>query len=352
MNKSLQEGAQVPGARSLLRSPLAVLLSHPFHTRCAAHSTLLAVRIAAYLRIASLLNTALLQRGAASVQKGLEPCATSILDVSLATLRSYSTLQPAHPKRTEQEAAAALTVLQAALLLLPTFLQGTASQSDLTALLLQCMESEAASGHTTLPCSCLDTLLALQCSQPEAFVSFTKQHSGIQRVAAVIRSSAAQDKVRAHAARFLNLLLTHAVPEYMSNMEESGAQESNTGSSCDANAAGDGQGPSLIRQRPGSSQGSATSTAGTSNSASSSMHHKKTTPSPIDRAVLVDAVETAKAEVEAALGREAAAMIGRKVPLYNQTRGEEAGQEGKDAAEAEAHLERLASALSLFVLTD
>ncbi|GAB4814796.1 hypothetical protein N2152v2_001842 [Parachlorella kessleri] len=143
-----------------------------------------------------------------------------------------------------------------------------------------------------LACACLDTLLSLQVNYPPAFQMLV-QNDGPQQVSALLQSPTAADKVRSWGARFLNLLMTHVAPSLVgaaNSSEVSGSQGT------EAAAEADGVPNGLSMQQ---------------------------------------SLEAARAGVEEVLGRDAAALLMRKVNL----------QEGQ----AEMKLEQLGQALSFFL---
>lgn len=73
----------------------------------------------------------------------------------------------------------------------------------------QLLLQRLAAATPVLACSCFDTLMSVQHQQPPAFSEFVRQR-GVEQVCEVLRHGG--DRVRAHAARFLNLLLTHLAP--------------------------------------------------------------------------------------------------------------------------------------------
>ncbi|RMZ53468.1 hypothetical protein APUTEX25_003290 [Auxenochlorella protothecoides] len=112
--------------------------------------------------------------------------------------------EPSQREVSEPELVSLLSVLQAACLFQPDT-QRAACEAGIIQLLLQ----RLAAATPVLACSCFDTLMSVQHQQPSAFSEFVRQR-GVEQVCEVLRHGG--DRVRAHAARFLNLLLTHLAP--------------------------------------------------------------------------------------------------------------------------------------------
>jgi hypothetical protein len=125
-------------------------------------------------------------------------------------------------------------------------------------------------------------------------------HTPVQ-VSQLLLLKSSGERVRAHAARFLNLLLAQLAPELLERAEQAPAQPP----SAEQRADGPGQGPS--------ERGRGRQVAG--------------------------AVERAREALGTLLGREAQAMLSRRIALGD----------GSGGAEADAKLTQLAGALSIFI---
>lgn len=150
----------------------------------------------------------------------------------------------------------------------------------------------------------LDALLASQAHQPEAFVAFCAA-GGVEALCALLSSPAAKELPKARAARTLNLLLTHLAPALLPD-------------------------DVLPAPTPGGSMASSGAT-------SAPPPPDAPLPAGLDssQAAAWRALQGAKDVVAAQLGREARAMLLRRIPLGDPS--------------AERKLGDLASAMSIFV---
>jgi hypothetical protein len=192
---------------------------------------------------------------------------------------------------------------------------------------------------------CLDLMLALVRACPSKFIRFCRELQGVTRVCSALKDRSATDRVHSAAARFLNLFLTHVGPENATLAStnpdfvpsgEKGDPETILQALATSSTAG-----GTKREQSASSdlitESSAEDTrleasASTTSIQSARMQHMVETS-----LVVQECMEDSKIVISSQLGREAAAMLSRRVPI------------DEDDAAAAAMLERLASALTLFV---
>ncbi|PRW39299.1 impaired sucrose induction 1 [Chlorella sorokiniana] len=210
---------------------------------------------------------------------------------------------------TAAELTAMVHVLELACLLAEQA-RGAALAAGLLPLLL----AQLPAAPPGLATACLDALLALQLRHPPAFVAFAEQQ-GVQQVCRLLRDKATPEPVRGHAVQFLNLLLTQLVPELLP-----------------PDALPPTPSPAPLSPAPRSPAPGATMDAETAPASS------PTDGQPELQAAVAAGLEAAKDAVATVLGREARAMLLRRVSLVDTT--------------AEAKLGQLASALTLFIESD
>ncbi|KAI3431584.1 hypothetical protein D9Q98_004634 [Chlorella vulgaris] len=182
-----------------------------------------------------------------------------------------------------------------------------ARQSSLEAGLLPLLLAQLPAAPPDLACACLDACLAIQLRSPAAFVSFSGQQ-GVQQVCRLMRDGATPEPVRAHAVQFLNLLLTQLVPDLLppDALPPPSPSPATPGASAPTPRA---------RLRPAPTEGQ-----------------------PEQQAAVIAGLAGAKEAVAEILGREARAMLLRRVSLADGT--------------AEQKLGQLSNALTLFIESD
>lgn len=160
----------------------------------------------AFLRVALQVDQGLAQGAptSAAVLEALREQHGAVVSAAADALAADAPEHATHRDVTEPELVAVLAVLQIACLYDPGT-QRAACERGVLSLLLRRLPG----GSPALACACFDTLMSIQHGQPAAFALLVRER-GIEQVCEVLRRGS--DRVRAHAARFLNLLLTHLAP--------------------------------------------------------------------------------------------------------------------------------------------
>lgn len=319
-----------------------------------AQSPLSIVRIRAYLSISSLIETCLDDTPAAdAIVPAIDRHAQSIAVAATAALqeRIKSPVKGERGKEkeggaihnnnnnninrevTDDELVAILSVMQVSCLLSKDTRRAAIAVGALPALVSRLIPTYN-NNPTCLPpaevtCRCLDVLVAMASQDADAYQQLCTgsrdQLQCIHSICTLLKLPGASDKVKTHAARALNLMLTH-IPASLTGGGGGGVM----------------MGMHASSETPGTNTGTGNSTPTTVTSInSSSSINNNSQRQQVSATVVVQvnaATMAAQQIVGNMLGKESKSMISRKISLVSST-----------PEAAEEKIIQLANALSIFI---
>jgi hypothetical protein len=324
-----------------------------------AQSPLSIVRLKAYLSISSLIKTCLDHAPAAdAIVPAIDKHAQSMAVAATAALQErikspskgergavHNNNKNTNREVTDEELVAILSVLQVSCLLSKNTRRAVMAVGAIPALVSRLVPANNYNTPTCLPpaevtCRCLDVLIAIASQDADAHQQLCTGSRGqlqcIHSICTLLKLPGASDKVKTHAARALNLMLTH-IPAGLTGGGGGGVVMGMNNSS-------DTPGTGSSSSNSGNGNPTPTTVTSINNSNNSSQQQQQQQQQQVSSAIVAQvnaATMAAQQIVGEMLGKESKSMISRKISLINSM-----------PEATEEKIIQLANALSIFIDSD